>query len=327
METLFLSKKEVESAITMADAIRAVEDGFREKSNVEKSVKAWLFYTKQGGDLALWSAYMPSLGASGMKAIGYNTSNYKKGLPTITAVIILYDPDTSFPIAIMDGTSITRIRTGAAGAIAAKHLARKNSEVVALIGAGVQGGSQIEGLNEVFKLKEVRIFDASPERAQSLAERLGKTLKAKVVVAKDAESAVRGADIVATATPAHDPIVMEKWVAPGTHINAIGADEPGKEELEASILKKARIVVDDMAESVRRGETNVPITKGVIKESDIYAELEEVITGAKKGRQDDRQITVFDATGIALEDVAVAWEAYNKAKKLGIGSSRRFVVD
>jgi alanine dehydrogenase len=125
METLFLSRSNVESTITMKDAIRAVENGFREKENVEKSVKAWLFFTKQGGDLALWSAYMPSLGAAGMKAIGYNTNNPKKGLPTITAIVTLYDPETSFPIAVMDGTSITRIRTGAAGAIAAKYLARK----------------------------------------------------------------------------------------------------------------------------------------------------------------------------------------------------------
>ena len=326
METLFLSRSDVESTITMSDAIKAVENGFREKENVEKSVKAWLFFTKQGGDLALWSAYMPSLGAAGMKAIGYNTNNPKKGLPTITAIVTLYDPETSFPICVMDGTSITRIRTGAAGAIAAKYLARKESNKVAILGAGAQGSALLEGLSEVYSLSDVRIYDISKARSVALANSMAGKISGEIVAVDTVKDAVLGADIVSSATPSHEPIVMNEWVSPGTHLNAIGADEPGKEELDPEILKRARIIVDDKAESMRRGETNVPLSKGLIKESDIYAELSEIIIGTKKGRESDSQVTVFDATGIALEDVATAWEVYIKAKARGVGQSHRFVV-
>ena len=326
METLFLSRADIESTFTMKEAIRAVENGFHEKENVEKSVKAWLFFTKQGGDLALWSAYIPKLGAAGMKAIGYNTNNPKKGLPTITAIVILYDPETSFPIAIMDGTSITRMRTGAAGAIAAKYLAKKNSEVAAIIGAGVQGSSLLEGLFEVYPLKEVRIYDISRERSMNLVKSLGGRHQAKMVITDQVKDTVENADIISSATPSHSPIIANEWISPGMHFNAIGADEPGKQELDPLILKRSRIVVDDKAESIRRGETNVALSKGIIKESDIYAELSEVILGTKQGRENDAQITVFDATGIALEDVATAWEIYSKAKASGAGEYRNFVA-
>jgi alanine dehydrogenase len=131
---------------------------------------------------------------------------------------------------------------------------------------------------------------------------------------------------ISTATPSHEPFVKNEWVLPGMHFNAIGADEPGKQELDPEILKRSRIIVDDKAESIRRGETNVALSKGIIKESDIYGELSEIILGTKKGREFDSQITVFDATGIALEDVATAWEAYEKAKTNGLGEYRRFVV-
>jgi len=326
METLFLSKSEIESLLTMREAIDAVEKGFKSKGTVEKSVKAWLFFQEQGGDLALWSAYMPEKKAAGMKAIGYNMNNFRHGLPTITAIIILYDPETSFPIAIMDGTSVTAYRTGAAGAVAAKHLARTDSRVIGLIGAGVQGYYQLRGLNEVFQLDRVNIYDKIPERSANLAERISRELDVKTVACPDARGAVVGSDIVVTATPAREPVVMNDWIAPGTHLNAIGADEPGKQELDVNVLKRARIFVDDIPESMRRGETNVAISKGVIGAEDICAELEEVIARRKEGRTSDAEVTVFDATGIAMEDVVVAWETYNKAKKNGVGEYRRFVV-
>ena len=326
METLFLSRHDVESTITMRDAIKAVESGFREKENVEKSVKAWLFFKKQGGDLALWSAYIPKLGAAGMKAIGYNTKNPSKGIPTITAIITLYDPDTSYPLAIMDGTSITRIRTGAAGAVASKYLARKDSETAAIIGAGAQGSSLLEGLFETFPLKKAWIYDIQKDQADVLATTIENKHDANVIVARSVQEAVKQADIISSAVPSHEPVIMNDWIKSGTHLNAIGADEPGKQELDPEILRRALIVVDDKSESIRRGETNVALSKGIIKESDLYAELSEIILGKKKGRENDSQITVFDATGIALEDVATAWEVYNRAKNKGLGEYRSFVT-
>lgn len=303
----------------MEETIDAVENAFKMKSAAESSVKAWLFFKEYGGDLACWSTYMRGIGASGMKAIGYNTNNPKRELPTITAVIILHDPETSFPLSIMDGTSITAMRTGAAGAVAAKHLARRDAEVISVIGAGVQARTQLMGLNELFDIEKVRVFDISMDASRKYSAEMKKKLDLNIEVCNNAEDAVVGSDIIATVTPSREPIVMKEWVYPGLHINAMGADEPGKEELDPQILTGAKIVVDDRADTIRRGEINVAISKGIIKAEDIYADLEEIVTGKKPGRETDHEITVFDGAGVAIEDVAVAWEVYKKAKKEGVG--------
>jgi len=318
MKTLLLTRSDIVSILTMEEAIDAVENAFKMKSAAESSVKAWLFYKEHGGDLACWSTYMRDIGASGMKAIGYNTNNPRRGLPTITAVIILHDPETSFPISILDGTSLTAMRTGAAGAVAAKHLARRDSEVIGMIGAGVQARTQLMGLNEIFEIEKVRVYDVSMDAGRKFSAEMEK-LDLSVEVCTDAEAAVLGSDIVVTATPSREPIVMDGWVSPGLHINAMGADEPGKVELDPLILTRAKIVVDDLEDTVRRGEINVAISKGIIKAEDIYADLEEIVTGKRPGRESNREITVFDGAGVAIEDVAVAWEAYKKAEKEGAG--------
>jgi len=303
----------------MEDAINAVENAFKIKSAAESSVKAWLFYKEYGGDLACWSTYMREMGASGMKAIGYNTGNPKRGLPTITAVIILHDPETSFPISIMDGTSITAMRTGAAAAVAAKHLARRDSKDISMIGAGVQARSQLMGLNEIFNIEKVRVYDISNNASKRYAVEMNKKLDLSIEACSNAEDAIVGSDIIVTVTPSREPIVMSGWISPGVHINAMGADEPGKEEIDPNILTRAKIVVDDREETIRRGEINVAISKGIIKAEDVYADLEEIVTGKKAGRESDHEITVFDGAGVAIEDVAVAWEVYTKTEKEGIG--------
>ena len=326
MKTRIIDRDEIESIFTMKDAISAVENVFKVKGMAESSVKAWLFYKEQGGDLACWSTHIKELNISGMKVIGYNTNNKNLGLPTITAVIILHDPKTSFPIAIMDGTSITAIRTGAAGAVAAKHLARKDSKIIGIIGAGVQARTQLLGLNELFNIEDIRIYDldirASKEFASNMSEKIG----IKINVCSNAKAVVIGSDIIVTVTPSMKPIVMDDWIKPGAHINAMGADEPGKEEIDPKILSRAKIVVDDREETMRRGEINVPISKGIIKAEDIHADLEEIVTGKKTSRISDKEITLFDGAGVAIEDVAVAWAVYKQAEKQKVGDYKDFVL-
>jgi alanine dehydrogenase len=328
MRTLFLTRSDIESVLTMKDSIQAVENAFKEKAEgtVEMPVRTWLYFKEYGGDLSLLSAYLRKMGAAGMKVDGYNLNNPKQGLPTITAVVILNDPKTSFPISIMNGTLITGMRTGAVGSVAAKYLSRKDSKVVCIIGAGVQGRFQLMGLNEVFSIEKVKVYDMYIDASKKYAVEMGKKLNIPIEPCYDARKAVEGSDIIVTVTPSRKPIVMEEWVKPGAHINAIGADEPGKEELDPNILKKAKIVVDDYEEAIRRGEVNVPLSKGIMNKEDIYAELAEVVAGKKKGRESGDEITVFDATGLAIEDVAVGWEAYKKAKERNLGKEINLVL-
>jgi alanine dehydrogenase len=235
------------------------------------------------------------------------------------ATIFLLDPKTGAPLAIMDGTWVTNMRTGAGGAVAAKYLARKDSHVVAMVGAGVQARTQLIALNEVLDIDEVRVSDAVKGKAKNYAEEMGKQLRIEIEPMIDVEKTIEGADIVVTVTPARGPIVKDEWISDGMHINAIGADAPGKQELDPEILKRAKIVVDDMKQALHSGEVNVPLSEGIIARGDIYAELGEIITGEKPGRASRHEITIFDSTGLAIQDIATDWKVYQKAKKLGKG--------
>lgn len=320
METLLLTKSDLKQILTMKSSLSIVEKAFQAKSSSETSEKAWLYYREQEGDLALWSAYIKDTGAAGLKAIGYNPNNSRKGLPTITAVIILNDPETSFPIAILDGTTVTSYRTGAAGGVAAKYLAREDSKNVGVIGSGIQGRYQVRALSEVFDLEEIKVYDQLSVSRETYADEMAEVLGISIEAVDSPKKAVNETDIIVTATPSREPIVMQDWIQQGVHINAIGADEPGKEEIDPRILTTAKIVVDDYKETMRRGEVNVPLVKGIIKKEDIHAELEEIVTGKKEGRVSGDEITLFDAAGLAIEDVAVAWYAYKRAEKEGIGN-------
>jgi len=205
--------------------------------------------------------------------------------------------------------------------VAAKYLARRDSRSVGIVGTGVQGRYQLIGLNELFDIAEVRAYDrikdSSMRYASEMSSKLGLDVKA-VEVPRDA---VENADIVVTATPSRKPIINSKWVRSGTHINAIGADEPGKQELDSQILTKAKIVVDCFEECKVRGEINSAISEGTIDLSNIYAELGDIVAGKKKGRESASEITIFDATGMAIQDIATSYEIYKIAKEKGIGTT------
>jgi alanine dehydrogenase len=230
------------------------------------------------------------------------------------AVLIYSDPTTGYPLAIMDATEATAFRTAATSAIASKYLARKDSQTLGIVGAGRQAYYHIIAHQQIFKLKEIRVWDIFPDAV----ERLIGSLKNVPIMKCSVEETVK-ADIVCTLTPAHQPVVEKKWLVPGTHINAVGADAEGKEELEPSILNGALVVVDNLMQASHAGEINVPVSKGLLDQGQIYAELGEIITGRKKGRRDNRIITLFDSTGLAIEDIAVAKLLYKKAQDKGIG--------
>jgi len=322
LKILLLSRKDVEKIVSMREVIEAVEEAFRAKGlgKVQMPPKSYIYFNRFQGDFRVMPAYLEDMGAAGVKIVNVHPKNPQEhDLPTVMATIFLLDPKTGAPLTIMDGTWITNMRTGAGGAVAAKYLARKDSRVIAMVGAGVQARTQLMALNEVFDIDEVRVNDAVKGKAKKYADEISKLLGIEIAPMTDVEKTIKGADIVVTVTTARGPIVKDEWISEGMHINAIGADAPGKQELDPKILRRAKIVVDDLKQALHSGEVNVPLSEGIIARGDIYAELGEVITGKKPGRTSRDEITIFDSTGLAIQDIATDWKVYQKAKKMGKG--------
>ncbi len=323
-QTLLLPYEHVEQLFEPNKIIEAVEAAFKAKAlgRVQMPPKQYLFFEIYSGDLRIMPAYLLDEDIAGVKIVNVHPNNPRAhGMPTVMAIIVLVDPRTGMPLAVMDGTLVTAWRTGAAGAIAAKYLARRNSTVMGVIGAGVQGAMQILfTLRTMPQIERILVYDIDHSRAARLVDQVNQHYDVKAEAVDQPRKAVENVDILATCTPSRKPIVKAEWVKPGLHINAIGADAPGKEELDPEILRKAKIVVDDIEQAKHSGEINVPIAKGIITVRDIYAELGEIIAGLKQGRETDEEITVFDSTGLAIQDVAAANAIYKRALELGKGT-------
>ena len=310
MSTLLINHDAVKALMNMPDVITVVEDAFRMLGEGKANMPAKAYLLVEQGDFRAMPAALP--GCAGMKWVNAHPNNPGRDLPSVMAVLVYNDPDTGYPLAIMDATDITAYRTGAASALAAKHLAKRDSHTLGIIGAGYQSHTQIAAHAELFDLTAINVFDISGDKVHVLMNALpGYPVKSCSI-----EETV-ASDIVCTITPSRAPVVKREWVLPGTHINAVGADGAGKQELDPDILRDATVVVDDTRQAVAGGEINVPIKKGLFKSEQIYGTLAELVTGVKQGRTDDKALTVFDSTGIAIEDIAVARFIYEKALKNG----------
>ncbi|MFB0543560.1 MAG: ornithine cyclodeaminase family protein [Candidatus Bathyarchaeia archaeon] len=321
--TLYLTQKDVESVLDMKGAIEAVEDGFREMGlgRVEMPARVYLHFEEYNGVLIAMPAYIMGLDAAGLKVVTVHPGNPERyGLPAVIATIILNDPKNGKPLAIMDGTYITALRTGAAGACGAKYLSRRDSKVVGIIGLGVQGRSQLMGLCEVRDIEKAKVFDLLPAARSKYVEEMGGRLGIDIEAVDSYEEAVRGVDIVVTCTPSPKPFLKGEWVEEGVHISAIGADTVAKRELDSSVVKKVdKLVVDFIDQALIVGDLAVPVSEGAIRREDIYAELGEIVAGKKRGREREEEITLFKATGLAIQDVGTAFKVYNLAKERGVG--------
>ncbi len=318
---LILNQKEVEKIIPLRETkkvIEVVEKAFSDygQGKAQMPAKLYLDFKEFNGDLRIMPSYSDTLKMAGTKLVNVHPDNPKKGLKTVMAVIILNDPRTGLPLALTDGTYITGMRTGAASAVATKYLARKDAKTLGVIGAGYQSIFQIAAITKVRKIKEIFVYDILDEKIENLARVLEKE---KIEIKKANLEEAASQDIVATVTPAREPILKREWILPGTHINAIGADAAGKEELEPQVLKGAKIFVDNWEQASHSGEINVPLAKGLISQKDIFAELGEVVSGKKPGRENIQEITIFDSTGLAIQDLYTANLVYNLAKRGKIG--------
>ncbi len=321
MKTLIVGKKDVRKLITIKDAIQAVELAFKELGlgRVQMPPKIYLNLEKYSGDFRAMPAYIEKLGRCSLKWVNAHPLNAGKKFPTVMAVIILSDPKTGFPLCMMDGTVATSMRTGAAGAVAAKYLANPKSKILGLVGCGVQAYTQLEALREFFDFKEVRVWGHEAGIVRKFIRETSKW-KLKMIPVKSVRECVAGRDIVVTTTPSRKPLVKCEWLKKGVHINAIGADAAGKQELDPMILKKAKVVVDSWDQASHGGEINVPVRRGLFLKKDLYAQLGDLASGKKRGRVRMDEITVFDSTGLAIQDVAIASVIYAKAMKAKKGS-------
>jgi alanine dehydrogenase len=314
-----LTRSEVEALVSLRDAIRVVEQALADFAQG----KGLLFpvirerIDPYGGFFGVKAGYLASRGCLGYKGGGFWASNRGKGLAGHQSVIVLYDPETGVPRALMDGNYLTVIRTGAIGAIAAKYLARADSRRVAVIGAGTQGAIQLAALREVLPIEEVRSFDSQPEVSETFARRAAEE-GLRAACCATPRDALDGADIIVTATPSFQPVVKDEWVRPGMHINAFGADTKGKHEIEEKVLARAKVVVDYLPQAGEIGECQHAFRSGLIQS--VHAELADIVVGRKPGRETATEITLFDATGIALQDLAVAMCAYEAALERGLGT-------
>ena len=318
--TIILSGRDVKKLVDMRTGISAVERVFGEYAagRTQMPAKIYVDLKEYEGDFRAMPAYVSRLKACTLKWVNVHARNPGRGLPTVMAVIILSDPTNGYPLSIMDGTYITGLRTGAAGAVAAKYLARKDSAVVSLVGCGVQARTQLDALKEIFRIKEVRVWGHQPVLVSSFIKDM-RPARLNMVTTRNVKDCVKGGDIVVTTTPSRRPIVKLAWLKKGVHINAIGADAKGKQELDHAILRKAKIVVDDWVQASHSGEINVAIRKKIITKRNIYAALGDIVAGRKRGRVSPDEITVFDSTGLAIQDTVIAQLIYKTALKLKVG--------
>lgn len=324
MDVLWLDQSDVQSLLDMQSTIEAVEKGFKQHGlkKVQMPAKSYLFFEKHNGDLRTMPAYMEEEDIAGVKIVNVHPDNRQRGLPTVMGMVVLNSTQTGEPLVIMDGTFLTDMRTGAAGGVAAKYLAKKDAHVVGMVGVGDQARTQLLALSQVKDIQEVKLFCRNMAHCDHFEKDMSHVMNCEFLKEDNIQD-VCACDILVTTTPVREPLVMSEWVQEGTHINAIGADAKGKEELDPRLLMRATVIVDDMLQASRSGEVNVPLSKGMITAKDICCELGEIVAGIRPGRQSDDEITIFDSTGLAVQDMVTANMIYRKALEQGIGQNIR----
>lgn len=328
MKTLLLKKSEVNSLLNMKDVIASVEEGYKAfcSGQVIQPDIVSIEIPENNGEMDIKAGYSKSSQMISVKcASGFYENQRTTELPNSQSTVLLFDGGTGFPLCIMDGSLITGYRTGAAGAVSAKLLARKDSRTVAVIGTGEQARMQVRALKEVLDFDCIRIWGRSADQASLYKREIEEELKCSVEVSETPETAVNFADIVITTTPGKSPLIKKEWIRAGTHITAVGADLEGKQELDVEVFRSAKIVVDNLRQCMTRGETQNPLRQGVISTEDIHCEIGQILLGEKPGRESDAELTIFDTTGMAVQDNATAAKIYARALELNLGQYYAFM--
>ena len=302
---------EPEKGLDIGDVNRAVEAAFAEHGRGNVQMPPKVYVTFPHGDFRTMPAYLPASEIAGVKIVNVHPENPSQGLPTVMATTVILDIATGIPVAILKATGLTNLRTGSAGAIAAKYLSPKREIVLGVVGSGRQAEAQIAATARELTITEVKIWSREQKHAEALAKKFP-ALNARAAATPEKTC---DCNVLVTTTPSRKPIIMNEWIHEGMHINAIGADAPGKEELDPEILHRARVFVDDPAQAFHSGEVNVPIAKGLFQTWMIAGTLGQVVIG-KHRREKPDDITVFDSTGLAIQDLAIAKIAMRSGKAI-----------
>lgn len=323
---LILTADEVRKALPMNDAIEAMKKAYASLSDGRAVAPLRTRLPIPNSDAL--SLFMPAYvrtedsQALAIKVVSLFPTNPARGLAYIQAAVLVFDPETGRAIALLEGSSLTAIRTGAAGGAAIDLLSRPDSKVAAIFGAGAQGRTQLEAACTARNIETVYIFDPNSEKAQAFAEEMkGKgAIPRDIRVASSSKEAIENADIICTATTSATPVFDDKDLKPGTHISAVGSYTPEMQEVPAETVRRAKVVVDSRAASLEEaGDLIQPIRAGLFDESHIHAELGEIILGRKPGRTMQHEITCFKSAGVAVQDAIAAQTTIKNADKMGIG--------
>ncbi len=324
MKTLLLKKEEVSKLLSMKDVIGAVEEAYKAFSSnqVVQPDYIGIHLPSPRGEIDFKLGYYKTNEIISMKASsgGFVDNPEVYGVPNGMGTILLFDARSCALICVMDGSLITGLRTGASGAVSVQALARKNAKKITSIGTGNQARMQVRAITEVMKIEEIHAWSRSEDKLAKYKEDIESEFGIPVIIANSKKDAVEQADILITTTRGTGSLVEASWVKPGTHIVAIGADQQGKQELEPELFRHAKVVVDSITQCAEKGETWHPLTQNIITKDDIHGELGEILLGEKPGRENDEEITIFDSTGMAIQDNTTATKIYQNAIERNVGT-------
>lgn len=319
--TLILTAGDVRASLELRACISAVERAFALNAQGQGLPPAVLGIHAEGGGFHVKAAGLTFSRPYVAVKINANFPANPRchGLPTIQGALLLADGETGYPLALMDSMSLTALRTAAATAVAARHLSNPEASRITVLGCGVQAPEQLTALLCVRHPKEIFVHDAEPDRARRFAAEQGPRHDTAIEAVSDLPTVLRMSDIVVTCTPSRTPILHEGDVTPGTFVAAVGADNPEKNEIAPSLMAAGRVVVDNLGQCTEIGDLRAAIAAGTMTGADVAAELGEIAAGIKPMTFDPGIVTVFDSTGVALQDVAAAVIAYERAMAIGRG--------
>ena len=320
--TLLLTGRDVSALLTIEECMAAVEHAFKLHGERKTQPPGILGIHADNGGFHIKAGLLDLNRSYFAAKINANFPGNPKrnGLPTIQGVVLLCDGEDGYPLAVMDSIEITTQRTGAATGVAAKYLARTDSKTVTVCGCGIQGRVSVRALSKVLPIERVFAFDIDRGQAEHLTKDLAVELGIKIESVDNLETALKQSDVCVTCTPSKQPFLNEEFIAPGTFIAAVGADNPEKQELQPTLLSRNKVVADVVEQSAAIGELHHALTAELMTREDVHAELGQVIAGIKPGRISADEIIVFDSTGMALQDVVTAATVYEKAVKDGVGT-------
>jgi len=317
-----LSADDVRRALPMVQAVEAMKDAFAQLSTGRADVPLRLpvEVKAHNGVTLFMPAYLADDDQMAVKIVSVFNDNPAQGLPLIHALVVVIDATTGIPRAVMDGTYLTALRTGAVSGAATDFLARPESRVAAIFGAGVQGRTQLEAICAVRSIERAWVFDPDQKRSQAYADEMSTKLSLPVQVAASPAEAVRQADVICTATTSATPVFDDADLKPGVHINAVGAYTPHMQEIPVETVIRAKVIIDHLDSSMAEaGDLIIPMQQGLIGQDHIYAELGEIAAGLKPGCEADSEVTLFKSVGVAVQDAAAAGRVLAAAERLGIG--------